>query len=119
MSADLVVDENLVEGAEAALAEVRDALQTLPEVAVSEVEAELESPWLADAIEKQKKQLVQVTPVISLLLKLDAWLLQQPEFLAVLQAPRATRRQAIKLIAKHIATFPARGKTFGGFNPED
>lgn len=105
-----------------------EELQTPPEVAEVEVDMaaadmadlELESPWMADAIKKEKAQkLVQVTPVVSLLLKLDAWLLAQPEFLAVLQAPRATRRQAIKLIAKHIATFPARGKTFGGFNPED
>lgn len=103
-----------------------EELQTPPEVADIEALAEhvevheaMESPWLADAIKKEKAQLVQVTPVVSLLLKLDAWLLAQPEFLAVLQAPRATRRQAIKLIAKHIATFPARGKTFGGFNPED
>lgn len=54
------------------------------------------------------------TPLDSLLLKLDNWLLMQPEWLVILDAPRRTRRQAINLLSKHILTFPARGRTFGG-----
>ncbi len=57
---------------------------------------------------------VPATPVETLLMKLDAWLLQQPEFILLLNAPRTTRRKAAQRLAKHITTYPMRGMPFGG-----
>lgn len=57
----------------------------------------------------------RATPMESLLAKMDMWLLQQPEFIAILNAPRSTRREAASLLAKHITTYPMRGRNFGGF----
>lgn len=54
------------------------------------------------------------TPTETLLEKLDGWLMQQPEFLVILNAPRNIRRQAAKAMAAHILSFPKRGKPFGG-----
>lgn len=65
-------------------------------------------PW-----EGRERELVAATPMDALLMKLDRWLLVQPEWLSILEAPRATRRQAINLLSKHILTYPARGRTFG------
>lgn len=74
-------------------------------------------PWLEGAQAKQQLVQVEVSPVNLLLAKLDNWLLQQPEWLVILSAPRATRRKAITLISKHLLTYPARGRSFGGFTP--
>jgi hypothetical protein len=48
------------------------------------------------------------TPMETLLLKLDAWLVQQPEYSLLFLAPRATRRQAANLVARHLLTIPTR-----------
>lgn len=62
---------------------------------------------------KWKKRDVQYpdyNPVENLLSKLDRWLLQQPEWAIILVQPRATRRKAIQLMAKHLVTIPQRHK---------
>lgn len=62
---------------------------------------------------KWKKRNVQYpdyNPVENLLSKLDRWLLQQPEWAIILVQPRATRRKAIQLMAKHLVTIPQRHK---------
>lgn len=71
----------------------------------------LEIPWLDS--KRQRSTLEPATPLDSLLLKLDRFLLQQPEWLVILAAPRKVRRQAISLLSKHILTYPARGRVFG------
>jgi hypothetical protein len=76
-------------------------------------EAELEAELRRDGgevPEHVKKRLIRVenSPVEMLLLKLEAWLLQQPEWGVILAAPRATRRRAINLLAKRLVTIPNR-----------
>lgn len=125
------LDEKYSPEAEAAAAADREALEAMdaeelgfaapdPEVpdetGVPELD-EVEIPWLKEARRKQELVLQEATPVDLILLKLDAWLLQQPEWMFILSAPRATRRKAINLISKHLLTYPARGKSFGGFTP--
>lgn len=63
----------------------------------------------------QKRHIHQPTPTELLLAKMDAWLLQQPEFIAILNSPRSTRRRAAQILAKHITTYPMRGEPFGGY----
>jgi hypothetical protein len=43
-----------------------------------------------------------------LIAKLDAWLLQQPEYVALLAGSRRDRRRAAQLLAQHVFTIPAR-----------
>lgn len=63
----------------------------------------------------EKRHIHQPTPTELLLAKMDAWLLQQPEFIAILNSPRSTRRRAAQVLAKHITTYPMRGEPFGGY----
>lgn len=68
-------------------------------------------PWMAG---KKKLEYPNYNPVDVLLTKLEKWLLMQPEWAVILQAPRRTRRQAITLISKRLATIPNRYSNFGG-----
>ncbi len=78
----------------------------------------VEEPLAAENVEPEegsfenKKRLVKpnYNPVDTLLTKLELWLMQQPEWAFLLQAPRHTRRQAIQLVAKRILTIPNRYK---------
>lgn len=48
----------------------------------------------------------------SFLDKLDAWLLQQPEWLVILGLPKNQRKEAARLVARHLTSAPtAKGKT--------
>lgn len=40
------------------------------------------------------------------LAKLDKWLIQQPEYIMLLALPKENRKQAARLIAKHLTTIP-------------
>lgn len=71
---------------------------------------------MEEVVKKRMTPITTATPVESLLMKLDAWLLQQPEWLHLLEAPRHVRRQAAKKLAQHILTFPMRGRPFGGLS---
>lgn len=72
----------------------------------------VEEPVLPGMPEQQPIR--RATPMESLLMKMDAWLLQQPEFILLLDAPRETRRKAARALAQHILTYPMRGMPFGG-----
>jgi len=71
-------------------------------------------PWLDD--ERAAKRLVmpEYSPVENLLVKLEKWLIVQPEWAVILAAPRTTRRKAINLISKRLLTIPNRYSNFGG-----
>lgn len=103
------------------LSEVVEIAETIPVVdTVIPEETQVDTPdasddpvWLAGA---KARELVKpdYNPVETLLLKLERWLLQQPEWAVILAAPRQVRRQAITLLAKRILTIPARYSNFGG-----
>ena len=80
-----------------------------PEVEAIIEEVVDESPWMG----KGKHVITEISPVDSLLTKLERWLLQQPEWAVILAAPRTTRRQAITLISKRLLTIPNRYSNFG------
>ena len=46
-----------------------------------------------------------------LLNKLDRWLLQQPEWLFVMNSPRATRKRVAKIVAEELLLIPVRAPT--------
>lgn len=78
---------------------------------------DLEIPWLDSKNQKAKTGgliMPDYNPVESLLLKLERFLVEQPEWALILQAPRPTRRKAVSLLSKRILTVPRQGKVFGG-----
>lgn len=80
--------------------------------ATGEVEVVAEVEEADYTIKNPKKKHIERVPILSpvegLLLKLEQWLLLQPEWAIILAAPRATRRKAISLLAKRILTIPQR-----------
>lgn len=56
----------------------------------------------------RKVDLKPPTPMQSLLLKLDQWLMSQPEWPLLFLAGRNTRREAARQVSKHILTMPSR-----------
>lgn len=79
-----------------------------------EQEAEWDEDEAAELINRFRDRVVlQDDPVALLLAKMDAWLLQQPEFIRLLNAPRKQRRNLAIQLAKHITTYPMRGRVFG------
>jgi hypothetical protein len=88
-----------------------------PELGAEELDPAALDDWTPPWLGKERKP-IAASPVESLLLKLDMWLLQQPEFIFLItSAPRPTRREASRLIAKHCMSYPMRGKAFGGMRP--
>lgn len=73
-----------------------------------ELEAPDEVVWKKSDTEKKSVNIEVANPMSTLLAKLDLWLMQQPEWQVVWNSGRGQRREAARLVAKHLMTLPVR-----------
>lgn len=90
------------EGKAAREAEQHEGQDPEPATPVAMTAEEVQQELLSAALAK-------MDPVEVLVLKLEAFLSQQPEWALILTRPRNERRRAVTLLAKRFLTIPVRG----------